>query len=76
MRAQDGWNEHAAFMERLADEGVILAGGMLADDRAMHLVEAPSEDAVRTIFAGDPWQVGKLNVASVTPWEILLGRLR
>jgi hypothetical protein len=76
MRAQDGWEEHAAFMEGLVDEGFILAGGMLADDRAMHLVESDSEDAVRTRFSGDPWPGEMLDVASVTPWEILLGSLR
>jgi hypothetical protein len=76
MRAQDGWEEHAAFMERLVDEGFIRAGGMLADDRAMHVVEAESEEGVRARFAGDPWPEEMLNVASVTPWEILLGGLR
>jgi uncharacterized protein YciI len=76
MRAQDGWEEHAAFMERLVDEEFIRAGGMLADDRAMHVVEAESEEAVRARFAADPWPEEMLNVASVTPWEILLGGLR
>ena len=76
MRAQDGWAEHAAFMEGLADEGVIVAGGMLADDRAMHVVEADSAEEVRRRFAADPWPDELLNVASVTPWDVLLGRLR
>jgi uncharacterized protein len=75
MRAQDGWDEHAPFMEGLADEGFIVAGGMLADDRAMHVVEAESDDAVRTRFRADPWPEEMLNVASVTRWEILLGGL-
>ena len=64
MRAQDGWDEHAAFMEGLADEGFILVGGMLADDRAMHVVEAESEEEVRARFAADPWPVEKLNVGA------------
>jgi uncharacterized protein YciI len=72
MRAQDGWDEHAEFMEQLGGEGFILLGGMLADDRAMHVVEAESEEAVRTRFTADPWPEEMLNVASVTPWEILL----
>jgi hypothetical protein len=72
MREQDGWDDHAAFMEGLAEEGFVLLGGMLSDDRAMHVVEAESEEAVRERFREDPWPVRMLNVASVTPWEILL----
>jgi uncharacterized protein len=72
MREQDGWEDHAAFMERLAEEGFILLGGMLADERALHIVEADSEGAVRARFAEDPWPVDVLDVATVTEWEILL----
>ena len=72
MRAQNGWEAHAAFMERLVEEGFILLGGMLADDRAMHVVEAESEEEVQARFREDPWPAEKLNVATVTPWEILL----
>ena len=73
MRAQDGWDEHAAFMESLAGDGFILAGGMLADGRALHVVEADSEEEVLARFAADPWPAQKLNVASVTGWEVLGG---
>ena len=72
MRAQDGWDEHAAFMEGLVDDGFILLGGVLEDGRALHVVEASSEDAVRARFAEDPWPVEMLDVATVTAWEILL----
>ena len=74
MRAQDGWEAHAEFMEQLVEEEFILLGGMLADDRAMHVVEAESEEAVRARFRDDPWPAEMLDVASVTPWEILLRR--
>ena len=64
MRAQDGWDDHAAFMEGLVEEGFVLLGGVLSDGRAMHIVEAESEDAVRERFAAIPglwrcstWQV-------------------
>jgi uncharacterized protein YciI len=72
MRAQDGWYEHAAFMEGLAEEGFILLGGVLEDGRALHVVEAESEEAVRQQFAADPWREEMLDVASVMAWEILL----
>ena len=39
MREQDGWDEHAKFMDDLVDEGVILLGGPLEGDReTMHIV--------------------------------------
>jgi uncharacterized protein len=72
MRAQDGWDEHAAFMEGLVDDGFVLLGGVLEDGRALHVVEAGSEDAVRARFAEDPWPVEMLDVATVMAWEILL----
>jgi uncharacterized protein YciI len=72
MREQDGWDEHAAFMEGLAEEGFILLGGVLADGRAMHVVEAESEEDVRARFAADPWPQEMLDLATVTRWEILL----
>jgi hypothetical protein len=75
MRAQDGWDEHAAFIEGLAEDGFIRLGGVLADGRAMHVVEAESEGSVRSLFAQDPWPEDMLDVASVTSWEILLGEL-
>ncbi len=48
MREQDGWDEHAVFMEGLANDEFVTLGGVLADGRAMHVVEAESEEAVRT----------------------------
>ena len=72
MREQDGWDDHAAFMDGLAEEGFILLGGVLSDGRAMHVVEAPNQEAVRARFADDPWPVDMLDVATVTGWEILL----
>jgi hypothetical protein len=32
MRRQDAWEEHAAFMDALADEGFIVAGGPLGSE--------------------------------------------
>jgi hypothetical protein len=74
MREQDLWDEHAAFMERLVDDGFIVMGGLLGDDgRAMHVVAAGSEEEVRARLAEDPWPLDMLRTASVERWEILLG---
>ena len=73
LREQDGWDEHAAFMDALVDDGVIVLGGPLADEfRTVHAVEAESEQAVRAVFARDPWSGTHLVVASVDAWTIRL----
>jgi uncharacterized protein YciI len=74
MREQDGWEEHAAFMDGLVDEGLIVLGGPLEGDRdTLHVVDAPSEDAVRERFAVDPWaKNGMLTPKSIERWTILL----
>jgi hypothetical protein len=56
MREQDGWAEHAAFMDALAEEGFIVLGGPVGDrNRFMFLGEAESEEKVRARLADDPW---------------------
>jgi uncharacterized protein YciI len=42
---------------------------------AFHIVDAPSEEALRARFAEDPWAGnGMLRVTSVERWTILLSR--
>jgi uncharacterized protein YciI len=74
MREQDGWDEHAAFMDGLVEDGFILLGGPLQGDRdTLHVVDAPSEEAVRARFAEDPWAAnGMLTPVGVERWTILL----
>jgi uncharacterized protein YciI len=74
LREQEGWSEHARFMDSLVDEGFILLGGPLEGGReVLHVASAPSEEAVRERFAQDNWaQNGMLTVKSVEAWTILL----
>jgi hypothetical protein len=73
LEAQPGWEEHAAFMDGLVDEGVIVLGGPLADEvRTAHAVRAGSEDEVRSRFARDPWSGSHLVIESIEPWTIRL----
>ena len=73
LEEQSGWEEHAAFMDGLVDDGVIVLGGPLADEfRVVHAVEAASEEAVRAALAPDPWAGTHLVVAAVEPWTIRL----
>ena len=70
---QTGWEEHAAFMDGLVDDGFIVLGGPLAaDGRIAHVIEAESEEAVRATFARDPWSGSHLLVGSIEPWTIRL----
>src|SRR5438876_4101577 len=73
LEEQSGWDEHAAFMDALVDDGFIVLGGPLADEeRVAHAVEAESEDAVLAIFARDPWSETHLLVDSIDPRTIRL----
>lgn len=74
MREQDGWDEHARFMDTLVDDGFILLGGPVHGDREVLLiVDAPSEEAVRERLAADNWtRNGVLSTVSIERWTILL----
>jgi uncharacterized protein YciI len=77
LEEQSGWEEHAAFMDGLVDDGVIVLGGPLADEfRVVHAVDAESEDAVRATLARDPWSETHLRVGAIEPWTIRLDARR
>jgi uncharacterized protein YciI len=74
LREQDGWGEHARFMDDLVQEGFIVLGGPLGGDREiLHAISAPSEQAVRERLAEDNWaRNGMLKIKSIEPWTVLL----
>ena len=74
LREQDGFEEHARFMDALVDEGFIVLGGPLEGGReVLHAISAASEDEIRTRLAQDNWaRNGMLTVKSVEPWTVLL----
>jgi uncharacterized protein YciI len=74
MREQDGWDEHAQFMDALVDDGFIVLGGPLAGGvETLHAISAASEDEVRRRLAEDNWhQTGMLAIKSIEPWTIVL----
>jgi uncharacterized protein YciI len=74
-REQDGWDEHAAFMDGLTEDGQIVLGGPVGEgdgDYALLVFEADSEEAIRARLAEDPWADGTLAVESVEPWRVWL----
>jgi uncharacterized protein YciI len=74
LREQDGWDEHARFMDSLVEEGFIVLGGPVADGREiLHAICAESEPAVRARLAQDNWhENGMLTITSIEPWTVLL----
>jgi hypothetical protein len=73
LEAQSGWVEHAAFMDALVDDGFIVLGGPLdGQQRVVHVVSAPSIDAVRERLSADPWTGSHLVVEAIEPWTIRL----
>lgn len=79
MREQDGWDEHAAFMDSLVETGFILLGGPLDGDReTLHIVQSESAETIRKRLAEDPWSPnGMLTPVSIERWTVLLdGRNR
>jgi uncharacterized protein YciI len=76
-RDQDDWEHHAAFMDALVEEGLIVLGGPLGDpDHDEHtalLFAAGSEREIRARMAEDPWSGRLLRIAEVQPWTLWLG---
>jgi hypothetical protein len=78
MRDQKGWDEHAVFMDALAEEHFVMLGGPLhySKHRAMLIVNAPKKAVLRQRLAEDPWvRGGVLRNLEIYPWEVLLGKL-
>jgi uncharacterized protein YciI len=78
-REQAGWDEHAAFMDALTDEGVILLGGPVGTgdgDYALLVMAAENETELRRRLAADPWADSMLAIESVEPWVVWLGARR
>jgi len=79
---QPAVSDHAAFMNSLADQGFVLFGGPLAGSehgrlRALLIVNAQTESEIRRRLAGDPWALTEqLLIASIEPWNILVGTER
>lgn len=78
IRHQDGWDEHAAFMDGLVDDGFIILGGPVGDgEQTLHVVEAADEDGIRTRLARDPWaSAGLLRIGVIEPWALWLDSRR
>jgi hypothetical protein len=74
-REQAGWDEHAAFMDALAEEGFVMLGGPVgagASETFLLVVDADSEAPIRARLAEDPWPDDLLRIESIRPWSVWL----
>jgi uncharacterized protein len=74
-REQAGFDKHAAFMDALTEEGIVVLGGPVGDidgEVALLVVHVDSEAEIRARLAVDPWANTVLTIASVKPWSVWL----
>jgi uncharacterized protein len=77
-RRQPLWDEHAAFMDGLFEEGRVVLAGPYADySRALIIVEARDAEEASDLFRDDPWeQAGILVPSDVVEWTVFLDSRR
>jgi uncharacterized protein len=74
-REQAGWDDHATFMDELAEEGFAVLGGPIGEgdgENVLLIVDADGEDAIRARLAEDPWFNTVLRIESIRPWSVWL----
>jgi uncharacterized protein len=77
-REQQFWDEHAAFIDQVVEEGFLSMGGPLVDQDglpqgALLIVNAQDENEVTQKLKNDPWfQRGILKLESIKRWQIFI----
>ncbi len=68
------WTEHAAFMDQIFDDGVVVLGGPFTDETgSIVIVEAENEHEVADLFARDPFAVqGAFAINGLKQWQLFL----
>jgi uncharacterized protein YciI len=80
--AQPDVADHTAFMNNLADDGLVVFAGPLAGTetarlRVLLIMEANTEGEIRERLADDPWvHTDRLAIASIEPWNLIVGTER
>ena len=80
--SQPAIDEHAAFMNTLADEGLVVFAGPLAGTEAglLHallIINASDEAEIRRRLADDPWSISQqLKITSIESWNVFVGAER
>jgi uncharacterized protein len=78
VRKQPYWEQHAAFMDRLFENGTVVLGGPFTDATgSLVIVEAENEHEVADLFASDPFVVHDIFVlSSLKQWQLFLDARR
>ncbi len=74
-RAQAGWDEHAAFMDALVEQGVVILGGPVGEgdgDDALLVLDVYNEAAIHASLEDDPWGDDMLTTKTIEPWSVWL----
>jgi uncharacterized protein YciI len=75
-------NQHAAFMNALAEEGIVMFAGPVAGSereriRVLLVVDVHSQSEIQRRLADDPWtRTERLTTTSVEPWNVIVGAER
>ena len=78
---QPALDDHAAFMNGLADDGFVLCAGPLGGSehgrlRALLIVDAADEAEIHDRLADDPWaRTERLRTVTIEPWTVFVGGL-
>jgi len=74
---QDGWDEHAAFIDGLIERGIFVMGGPYADNSGSHtLLEGVSVDEARELVLTDPFVAnGVFELEDVRAWNVYVDEL-
>jgi len=77
-REQPYWAEHAAFMDQLFDDEIVVLGGPYADySNLLVIVEALHEQEVYDLFERDPFVIHDIaRINGVHEWLIFLDARR
>ena len=77
LEGQAGWDAHAAFMDGLTAQGLVVLGGPLeGTPDALLVIRGESREQVAERLATDPWRGdGTLILRQLSPWQIRLGSL-
>ena len=78
VREQAYWDEHAEFMDRLFENGIVIMGGPFSDGTgSLVIVEAEEMNEVTTLFANDPFVVHQIFALSILKqWQLFLDARR
>jgi len=75
-QAQPGWDDHARFIDRLVERGVVVMGGSFTDNSgAMVIFEGITREDTRTVIDSDPFVAnGVFVLDDVVEWTVFVDR--